>query len=130
MLTTETPATPAAAECKKMIWAGRLVSALPALFLLMDAVMKFIKPQPVIKATTELGYSKSVILPLGAVLLICTLLYLIPATAFLGAILLTGYLGGAVASHLRAGAGWFPVTFPAMVGALLWLGLWLREPRL
>ena len=130
MLKAETHPIVVPAESNGMIWTGRVISALPALFLLMDAAMKFVKPQPVIKSTVELGYSESVILPLGVVLLVCTLLYLIPPTAVLGAILLTGYLGGAVASHLRAGGGWFPVTFPVMVGLLLWLGLWLREPRL
>ena len=115
---------------RAMIWTGRIITTLAALFFLFDAVMKFVKPQPVVKGTMDLGYSESVILPLGAVLLTCTILYLIPPTAVLGAILLTGYLGGAVASHLRAGGGWFPVSFPIVFGVLTWLGLWLREPRL
>src|SRR6266508_5894810 len=79
----------------------RILSALPALFLLVDAIMKLVKPAPVVTATVALGYPESVILPLGIVLLICTVLYLIPRTAVLGAILLTGYLGGAVATHVR-----------------------------
>ena len=115
---------------KKVLWAGRIMSALPALFLLVDAVMKFVKPKPVVDATVGLGYPENVILPLGIVLLICTVLYLIPRTAILGAILLTGYLGGAVATHVRAGEGLFPILFPVVFGVLLWGGLWLRDERL
>jgi len=106
------------------------MGTLPALFLLLDAIMKFVKPEPVVKATVELGYPESVIVGLGIVLLACTVLYLIPRTAILGAILLTGYLGGAVASHLRAGDGLFPILFPVVFGALLWGGLYLRDERL
>lgn len=106
------------------------MSFIPALFLLLDGGMKLVKPDPVVKATTELGYSESVILPLGIVLLACTATYLLPRTAVLGAILLTGYLGGAVASHLRAGDDWFKVFFPVIFGALLWGGLVLRDERL
>jgi Na+/proline symporter len=84
----------------------------------------------VVKATTDLGFSERVIVPLGIVLLVSTLLYLIPPTAVLGAILLTGYLGGAVATNVRSKPGWFAIIFPVVFGVLLWLGLWLREPRL
>jgi hypothetical protein len=115
---------------KGMLWAGYIMSYLPALFLLMDAVMKFVKPEFVVKETVKLGYQESVILGLGVVLLSCTILYLVPRTAVLGAILLTGYLGGAVASHLRAGDGVFPVLFPVIFGGLLWGGLALRDARL
>ena len=115
---------------KKALWAGRIISTLPALFLLLDGVMKLVKPKPVVDATVGLGYSESVILPLGIVLLICTILYSIPRTAILGAILLTGYLGGAVATHVRAGEGLFPILFPVIFGVLLWGGLWLRDERL
>jgi DoxX-like family len=115
---------------KKRLWAGRVMSALPALFLLVDGAMKLVKPEVVVKTTVELGYAESVILPLGVVLLACTILYLIPRTAVLGAILLTGYLGGAVATHVRAGQGPFEILFPAMLGALLWGGLVLRDDRL
>src|SRR5215470_12618944 len=90
---------------KGMLWTGRVLSALPALFLLFDGAMKLVKPAPVVKATVEFGYTESVILPLGVVLLVCTVLYLVPRTAILGAILLTGYLGGAVATPVRAGQG-------------------------
>ena len=115
---------------KKRLWAGRIISALPALFLLMDGVMKLVKPAPVVEATVRLGYPESVILGLGIVLLACTFLYLIPSTSVLGAILLTGYLGGAVATHVRVGEGLFPVFFPVIVGVLIWLGLYLRNDRL
>ena len=115
---------------KKRLWAGRIMSALPALFLLVDGAMKLVKPELVVKATVELGYAETVILPLGVVLLACTIIYLIPRTAVLGAILLTGYLGGAVATHVRAGHGLFEILFPVVLGALLWGGLVLRDDRL
>ena len=106
------------------------MSALPALFLLMDGVMKLMKPDIVVKTTVQLGYPESVILGLGIVLLACTVLYLIPRTSVLGAILLTGYLGGAVATHVRVEDGVFPVFFPVILGALLWGGLVLRDGQL
>ena len=115
---------------KKMVWAGRIVSALPALFLLVDGGMKLIKPAVVVDATVKLGYPETVIFPLGIVLLGCTILYLIQRTAILGAILLTGYLGGAVATHVRMGEGAFSIVFPITFGVLIWGGLWLRDNRL
>jgi DoxX-like family len=110
--------------------AGRVLSALSSLFLLFDAVMKLVKPAPVVEATVALGYLESVIRGLGIALLASTILYVIPRTAVLGAILLTGYLGGAVATHVRVGSGAFPVVFPIILGALLWGGLYLRDERL
>jgi len=115
---------------KGILWAGWILSALPALFLLVDGVMKLIRPAVVVETTVQLGYPESVILGLGTVLLACTVLYLIPATSILGAILLTGYLGGAVATHVRVEDGLFAVLFPVILGALLWGGLVLRESRL
>lgn len=116
---------------KGALWIGRIMSALPSLFLVMDGVMKLMKPDFVVKATVQLGYAESVIFPLGIVLLVCVVLYVIPRTAVLGAILLTGYLGGAVATHLRAGDPLFShVLFPVYFGILLWGGLYLREERL
>ena len=115
---------------KGMFWAGWVMSALPALFLLVDGAMKLVKPEVVVKTTVELGYAETVILPLGVVLLACTILYLIPRIAVLGAVLLTGYLGGAVATHVRAGQGPFEILFPVLFGALLWGGLVLRDARL
>jgi hypothetical protein len=110
-------------------WPGRLLGGLPALFLLVDGAMKLVRPDVVVKSTVELGYPESVIFPLGVVLLSCTVLYLIPRTAVLGAILLTGYLGGAVATHVRVGAPMFPICFPVVFGTLLWGGLFLRDRR-
>ena len=113
-----------------MLWTGRISSGLPALFLLVDGVMKLVKPAVVVEGTVRLGYPETVILPLGIVLIACTVVYLIPRTAVLGAILLTGYLGGAVATHVRVGEGLFPVSFPILLGVLLWGGLYLRDDRL
>ena|ERR1700730_18328232 len=115
---------------KKMLWTGRIISALPVLFLLMDGIMKLVKPLMVVEATVKLGYPETVILPLGVVLLICTVLYVIPRASALGAILLTGYLGGAVATHVRVGASLFSIVFPIILGVLIWGGLWLRDERL
>src|SRR6185436_4519599 len=115
---------------KGMLWAGGLMSTLPALFLFVDGVMKLLKPAVVVEATAQLGYPERVITGLGIVLLSCSVLYSIPRTAVLGAILLTGYLGGAVATHVRVGEGLFPIVFPIIFGALLWLGLYLQGVRL
>lgn len=115
---------------KTMLWSGRVLSTLPALFLLLDGGMKLFKPKFVVDATVGLGYPEHVIIPLGIVLVTCTLLYLIPQTAVTGAILLTGYLGGAVATHVRAGQGAFEILFPVVFGLMLWGGLCLRDPRL
>jgi hypothetical protein len=122
--------TPIAPVSSASLWTGRVLSFLPALFLLFDAVMKLVKPEPVVKATVEMGYPETVLFGLGIVLLVCTILYLIPRTSVLGAILLTGYLGGAVASHVRLGQGAFEISFPVLFGILLWAGLVLRNPRL
>jgi hypothetical protein len=119
----------AAPLSKSMLWAGRIMSALPILFLLMDGAMKLVKPAMVVDATVKLGYRENVIFPLGVVLLACTLLYVMPRTAVLGAILLTGYLGGAVATHVRMGEGVFSIVFPIIFGVLIWGGLFLRDAR-
>src|SRR5262245_49306856 len=123
---------PAEAHCvsRKALWTGWILSGLPALFLLFDGGMKLVKPEFVLNATVQLGYPESVIVPLGIVLTVCTVLYLIPRTSVLGAILLTGYLGGAVATHVRVSAGWFEVLFPVILGVLLWGGLFLRDGQL
>jgi DoxX-like family len=110
---------------------GWLVSGFASAFMLMDGTMKLFRPAVVIEGTVKLGYPTSAIVPLGIVVLICTLLYLVPRTAVLGAILLTGYLGGAVATHVRVGDPLFShVLFPTYLGALFWLGLYLRDARL
>ncbi len=111
-------------------WAGYVLSAVAVAFMALDGVMKVLKPAFVLKATTELGYSEEVIVPLGIALLACTVIYAIPQTAVLGAILLTGYLGGAVASHVRHGDNWFSIVFPVIFAALVWGGLVLRDKRL
>jgi hypothetical protein len=115
-------ATQAAPTPKAMLWTGRIVSAVSALFLLMDGVMKLFKPGFVVEANHRLGFPDWSIVVLGFLLLACLAVYVVPQTAILGAILLTGYLGGAVAAHLRIG--------DVLVGALLWAGLWLRDARL
>lgn len=122
--------TQTAPASKKTLWAGRILSAIPVLFLLMDGVMKLIKPAPVVAATVRLGWPESAIFGLGILLLACTLLYAVPRTSVLGAILLTGYLGGATATHVRVGEPLFPVLFPSLVGILIWGGLYLRDARL
>jgi hypothetical protein len=113
------------------LWTGRITSALPALFLFVDGVGKLVKPAPVVEGTVQLGYPESVLLGLGIVLLTCTVLYVIPRTAVFGAILLTGYLGGAIATHVRVGSPLFSHTlFPVYVALLIWGGLYLRDDRL
>jgi hypothetical protein len=119
-----------ASVAKKQLWAGRIITAVPALFLLVDGGMKLVKPAPVVEATVRLGYPESVIFGLGVVLVTCTVVYLVPGTSILGAILLTGYLGGAVATHVRVGDDLFAILFPVILGALLWGGIFLRDDRL
>jgi hypothetical protein len=112
-------------------WAGRVLSGVGILFLLFDAMGKVLRLAPAVEGTVALGYPESVLRPLGIVQLACAALYLYPRTAVLGVILWTGYLGGAVATHVRVGDPIFShVLFPIYVASLLWLGLWLREPRL
>lgn len=103
------PNTQTACGSRVTLWTGRIVSGLPTLFLLFDGIAKLFKPAPVVEATVRFGYPESVIIPLGVVLLTCTILYVIPRTAMLRAILLTGYLSGALATHVRAGEGSFPI---------------------
>lgn len=113
---------------KKLVWTGRVLSGLVTVFFLMDGVMKLFKPTVVVKATLQLGYPESEIIGIGIVLLACTLLYIIPRTSILGAILLTGYMGGATATHVRVGAG-SNAAFAVIFGVLVWAGLWLRDTR-
>jgi hypothetical protein len=110
---------------------GVVVTALPVLFLLVDALVKVLGVAAATEATAQLGWSEPLLLPLGVLELMCLALYLVPQTAVLGAILWTGYLGGAVATHVRIGNPMLShALFPVYVGALLWLGLWLRDARL
>jgi hypothetical protein len=111
-------------------WTGRVLSTLAVLFLLMDGGMKLLKPPFVVQATVQLGYPASTIVGIGIALLFCTALYVVPRTAVLGAILLTGYLGGAVASNVRAGTPMFNVAFPILFGVVVWASLVLGDKRL
>jgi len=125
-----TPATTAAVS-RKALWTGRVLTTLAVLFLLFDAIGKLMRPVQVIDGTTQLGWPVSVILPLGIIQATLLVLYMIPRTAVLGAILWTGYLGGAVATHVRIDNPLFShILFPTYIAALLWLGLWLRDRRL
>ena len=124
-------ATQVAPVSKKMVWTGRVISVLVVLFLLFDASLKLLRLAPALEATAKLGYRVSVVFPLGIVLLVCTVLYAIPHTSVLGAILVTGYLGGAVATNVRVSNPLFGYTlFPVYVALLLWGGLYFRDERL
>ena len=115
------------------IWTGRILSGLVIAFLTLDAGMKLVPVQPVIDSMRDLGFPESVALArgLGVLLLACTILYALPRTAVLGAVLLTGYLGGAIAVHLRMGNPWFShVLFGAYIGIAAWAGLLARRPDL
>jgi hypothetical protein len=123
-------ATQTAPASRKMLWAGRIVSGLVVLFMLFDGTIKVMRLAPAMEGTTRLGYSASVVLPLGIIVLICVALYVIPRTSVLGAILMTGYLGGAVATNVRVSNPLFGyILTPVYVGVLLWLGLFLRDGR-
>lgn len=117
---------------KSQLWTGRIMSGLVILFLSFDGIFKFIKPAEVIQVTVnELGYAEHHILTLGFLVLIPTLLYAIPRTSILGAILLSAYLGGAIATHLRIDSPLFShILFPLYIAILMWGGLWLRVPVL
>ena len=112
---------------KKALWAGRILSALPVLALLASGVIKFAKPPAVVEEFAHLGYPLSLAVPLGIAEIACTIVYIVPRTAALGAILLTGYLGGAISTHVRIGE---PFILPLILGVLVWGGLVLRDPRL
>jgi hypothetical protein len=106
---------------------GRVISALIIVFMLFDGIAKVMRLAPYVKGTVEAGYSDRLVIPLGILGLVCTILYAIPKTSVLGAILLTAYFGGATATHVRAGQ---PFYFPVVFGILVWLALYLREVRL
>ena len=112
---------------KKMLWAGWVISALPVLMLLMSGVMKLVKPSFVVEGMEKLEWKESLLLVLGIVEIACTVVYVIPRTAVLGAILLTGYLGGATATHVRVGDAFFA---PIALGVLVWGELYLRDAQL
>jgi hypothetical protein len=110
-----------------MLWSGRVMSAVPVLMLVMSGVMKLAKPQSVVDGFVHLGFPLSQLTGLGVLELLCTAIYVIPRTSVLGAILVTGYLGGATVTGLRVGDPTFPM--PAILGVLVWGGLFLRDPR-
>jgi hypothetical protein len=115
---------------KKRLWAGRIISALAILFLLFDATGKLMRIAPVLEACARLGIPASLIVGIGSLLLACVVVYAVPRTSTLGAILLTGYLGGAVAINLRVGDPPFETLFPVIFGMLTWAGIFLRDDRL
>jgi len=112
------------------LWSGHILTSLATLFLLVDGGMKLFKPRVVVESTVQLGYPESSTVGIGIVLLICTILYIVPRTAIMGAVMLTGYLGGAVASQVRVRGPLFSVLFPVIFGCLVWAGLALRDRRL
>jgi hypothetical protein len=110
---------------------GTVLTVLVALFLTFDTVLKVLALAPAVQGTAELGYPLGSVVWIGAIELVCLVLYLVPRTSVLGAVLLTGYLGGAIATHVRVGNPLLTHTlFPLYVGAMLWGGLYLRESRL
>lgn len=122
-----TSVAPASTTPTWMLWTGRVLSALPIPLLVMSAVMKLTQPPEVLEGMQKFGFDSKLLLPLAIIELGCTALYLIPQTAVLGAVLLTGYLGGAIVTHLRTDGGYWPAL---VMGVVLWLGLFFRDARL
>lgn len=121
---------PTAAASNKLLWTGRILSILAVLFMLFDAGAHLFKPAPVVQAFLQLGFPLRLSICLGIIQLVCVLIYVIPRTAILGAVLITGYLGGAVAIHMRVGNPVFECVFPILIGIFFWGGLLLRDSRL
>jgi hypothetical protein len=121
-------ATQVARRSNAGLWTGRIISALVILFMLFDAVIKLLRLPAAVEGTVRLGYPASVVLPIGIVGLTCIVLYAIPRTSVLGAILLTGYFGGATATQVRVQDVWF--VMPVFLGILVWAGLYLRDESL
>lgn len=113
-----------------MMWTGRIVSGVAILFLLFDSVIKVLQLPPAVEATVRLGYGENLVLGIGLLQLACLAVYLVPRTSILGAILLTGYLGGAIATHVQNGSDMFSLVFPVLIGALIWAGLYIRDQHL
>ena len=119
------------ATSKGMLWRGRVISALVVLFMLFDCITKIIKLPQVIDASAKMGFTVSMVVGVGWTLLACVILYVIPQTSVLGAILLACYLGGAVATNVRVGAPLFThILFPVYIAAMAWAGLYLRDSPL
>ena len=110
-----------------MVWTGRIISGFIVLFMLVDGGAKVARFAPYVEGTVKAGYADSLVVPLGILALFCTIIYAIPQTSILGAILMTAYYGGATATHVRAGQ---PFYFPVVFGILVWVAMYLREPRL
>ena len=119
-----------AADSRARIWTGRILTAISVVFLLFDSVSKLLLVKPVVDAMPTLGYPVSLARPIGIILLTCLVIYLIPQTRVLGAVLITGFLGGAVATNVRIGAPLFTHDlFPIYIAVILWGGLYLRDAR-
>jgi hypothetical protein len=112
---------------KQMLWAGRIISALPVLLMVFGGTFGLLKPAVALPGFVHYGYPERAFLPICIVEIACAIVYAIPRTSVLGAILLTGYLGGATATHVRVGE---PFYFPVIFGVLVWVGLFLRDDRL
>lgn len=123
-------ATVMSAPSKPIIWTSRILRGLAAAFLLFDGGFKLFNPAPVAESFAVLGYPAGIAFSLGILLLVCTVLAIIPRTAVLGTVLLTGYFGGAIASHVRVGDPLFSLVFPLILGGMLWGGLYLSDARL
>src|SRR6185437_6757549 len=115
---------------KGRLWTGYIISGLVVLFMIFDGVTKVMKVPQVIQASAKIGYNATTVVGIGATLLVCTALYVIPRTSIFGAILLTGYRGGAVDANVHSGTALFNITFPMAFGVLAWLGIYLRDRRL
>lgn len=129
---TRTAASPSATDIPRwQLWTGRVLSGLAVLFMAPDTVFKFVASPEALKATAELGWQPSTVFTIGVIELVCLIAYLVPRTAVLGAVLFTGYLGGAIATHLRIDNPLFThVLFPVYVAAFIWGGLFLRDRAL
>ena len=121
---------PAKTLTSKTCWAGRIISGLCILFLLVDAIMKVVRASASVEGTTSLGFSDSLVQPIGLIILTFTILYSIPRTAVFGAVMLTAHLGGAVAIFIQQFHGSFSFLFPLIFCVLLWAGLFLRDEKL
>jgi hypothetical protein len=130
MAISEVASPPATAPSRPALWTGRVLSALAVAFLIFDGAAKVLKVAPVLEACARLDVPERVVPGLGVLLIVVTLIYAFPISSVLGAILLTGYLGGATWTHVRMGGPVFPMVFPAIFGAIAWGALYLREPRL
>jgi hypothetical protein len=117
-------------ESKGMLWTGRILSGLIALLFVFDGVGHLMKPAPVVEAFARLGYPLSASVGIGILALVCTAIYVTPRTSIFGAILMTGYLGGAVSTHVRAGSTLFETIFPVILGTLMWAGIYVRDAQL